>query len=115
HPFYTKQFAFWVGRRCRVATIKDVAEETHLDWRTIKSLEMQYMRAQLRRPRPVFNARNRQNSPTRFAEEAKFLIASSKLIPCSRAGLRCTAVDRMDRASSTAATLRLSSRTNARG
>jgi len=49
HPFYTKRFAFWVGRRCRVATIKDVAEETHLDWRTIKSLEMQYMRAQLRR------------------------------------------------------------------
>ena len=41
--------AFWVGRRCRVATIKDVAEETHLDWRTIKSLEMQYMRVQLRR------------------------------------------------------------------
>jgi hypothetical protein len=32
-----------------VATIKDVAEETHLDWRTIKSLEMQYMRAQPRR------------------------------------------------------------------
>jgi transposase len=52
HPFYTKRFAFWVGRRCRVATIKDVAEETHLDWRTIKSLEMQYMRAQLRRVRP---------------------------------------------------------------
>jgi hypothetical protein len=24
----------------------------------------------MRRPRPVFNARNRQNSPTRFAEEA---------------------------------------------
>jgi len=47
--FYAKRFAFWVGRRCRVATIKDVAEETHLDWRTIKSLEMQYMRAQLRR------------------------------------------------------------------
>ena len=25
HPFYTKRFAFWVGRRCRGATIKDVA------------------------------------------------------------------------------------------
>ena len=49
NPFYTKRFAFWVGRRCRVATIKDAAEETRLDWRTIKSLEMQYMRAQLRR------------------------------------------------------------------
>ncbi len=49
NPFYTKRFAFFVGRRCRVATIKDVAKETHLDWRTIKSLEMQYMREQLRR------------------------------------------------------------------
>ena len=44
NPFYTKRFAFFVGRRCRVSTIKDVAKETHLDWRTIKSLEMQYMR-----------------------------------------------------------------------
>lgn len=49
NPFYTKRFAFFVGRRCRVATIKDVAKETHLDWRAIKSLEMQYMREQLRR------------------------------------------------------------------
>ena len=49
NPFYTKRFAFFVGRRCRVSTIKDVAKETHLDWRTIKSLEMQYMREQLRR------------------------------------------------------------------
>jgi transposase len=49
NPFYTKRFAFFVGRRCRVATIKDVAKETHLDWRTIKSLEMQYMREQVRR------------------------------------------------------------------
>ena len=38
-PFYTKRFAFWVGRRCRVMTIKDVARETHLDWKTIKALE----------------------------------------------------------------------------
>ena len=49
NPFYTKRFAFFVGRRCRGATIKDVARETHLDWRSIKSLEMQYMREQLRR------------------------------------------------------------------
>jgi transposase len=27
NPFYTKRFAFYVGRRCRSATIKDVAEE----------------------------------------------------------------------------------------
>jgi len=49
NPYYTKRFAFWVGRRCRATTIKEVAEETHLDWRTIKSLEMQYMCAQLQR------------------------------------------------------------------
>lgn len=48
-PFYTKRFAFFVGRRCRTATIKDVAEETKLDWKTIKALEKQYMREQLRR------------------------------------------------------------------
>ena len=47
NPFYTKRFAYYVGRRCRQATIKDVAEEFRLDWETIKILEMQYMRAQL--------------------------------------------------------------------
>jgi transposase len=49
NPFYTKRFAFFVGRRCRTMTIKDVAEETHLDWWTIRKLEMQYMQEQLRR------------------------------------------------------------------
>ena len=48
HPFYTKHFAFFVGRRCRSMTIKDVAEETRLDWKTIKNLGRQYMRKQLR-------------------------------------------------------------------
>jgi len=48
-PFYTKRFAFFVGRRCRASTIQDVARETHLNWKTIKTLEMQYMREQLRR------------------------------------------------------------------
>lgn len=47
-PFYTKRFAFFVGRRCRASTIQDVARETHLNWKTIKALEMQYMREQLR-------------------------------------------------------------------
>ena len=47
NPFYTKRFAYYVGRRCRTATIKDVAEELHLDWDSVKALEMQYMRAQL--------------------------------------------------------------------
>ena len=49
HPFYTKRFAFFVGRRCRSMTIKDVAEETRLDWKTIKNLDTQYMCEQLRR------------------------------------------------------------------
>jgi len=48
-PFYTKRFAFFVGRRCRAATISDVARELHLDWRAIKELDKQYMREQLRR------------------------------------------------------------------
>lgn len=55
NPFYTKRFAFFVGRRCRASTIKDVAKELHLDWDTVKELEKQYMREQLRRqgaPRP---------------------------------------------------------------
>ena len=46
-PFYTKRFAFFVGRRCRTTTISDVARELHLDWRAVKELEKQYMREQL--------------------------------------------------------------------
>ena len=49
HPFYTKRFAFFVGRRCRESTIKAVAIELKLDWDTVKTLEMQYMAEQLRR------------------------------------------------------------------
>jgi transposase len=49
NPFYTKRFAFFVGRRCRAATIKDVAKELHLHWGSVKELEKQYMREQLRR------------------------------------------------------------------
>ena len=47
NPFYTKRFSHYVGRRCRQGTIKDIALELQLDWDTVKSLEMQYMRAQL--------------------------------------------------------------------
>jgi transposase len=49
NPRYTKRFAFYVGRRCRSAPIKDIAEELHLEWHTVKELEQQYMREQLRR------------------------------------------------------------------
>jgi transposase len=48
-PFFTKRFAFHVGRRCRDASIRAVALELHLDWKTVKTLEMQYMQEQLRR------------------------------------------------------------------
>jgi transposase len=47
NPFYTKRFAHYVGRRCRSTTIKDLAKELNLDWDTVKTLEKQYMRAQL--------------------------------------------------------------------
>ena len=47
--FYTKRFALFVGRRCRTATIQDVARELHVDWKTVKELDKQYMREQLRR------------------------------------------------------------------
>ena len=49
NPFYTKRFAWFVGRRCRASTIKDVAEELNLDWQTVKELDKQYMAAQLER------------------------------------------------------------------
>jgi transposase len=49
NPLYTKRFAFFVGRRCRATTLKDVARELRLSWHTVKTLEMQYMREQLRR------------------------------------------------------------------
>ena len=29
NPFYTKRFAFFVGRRCRTSTIRDVAREVN--------------------------------------------------------------------------------------
>jgi transposase len=46
---FTKRFAFYVGRRCRQASIRDVAKELKLDWETVKTLEKQSMRAQLKR------------------------------------------------------------------
>jgi transposase len=49
NPLYTKRFAYFVGRRCRQATIKDVAKELALDWQTVKLLDQQYMEAQLKR------------------------------------------------------------------
>jgi transposase len=49
NPRYTHRFAIRIGRYCRTATIKDVAEDNHLDWHTVKELDKQYMREQLSR------------------------------------------------------------------
>jgi transposase len=49
NPFYSKRFAYWVGRRCREMTVKAVADECHLDWHTVKELDKQYMQEQLKR------------------------------------------------------------------
>ena len=49
NPFYSKRFAFYVGRRCRASSIRDVAKELRLHWHTVKALEQPYMREQLRR------------------------------------------------------------------
>ena len=47
NPLYTQRFSHYVGQRCRQGTIKDIADELKLDWDTVKTLEMQYLRAQL--------------------------------------------------------------------
>jgi transposase len=48
NPFYTKRFAIYVGQRCREQSIKSVAEELMLDWKTVKELDKEYMREQLK-------------------------------------------------------------------
>ena len=47
NPLYTKRFAYYVGRRCRQATIKDVADELALDWHTVKALDQSSALARL--------------------------------------------------------------------
>ena len=47
NPFYTKRFAYYVGRRCRNESIAAVARELRMDWDSVKTLEKQYMKAQL--------------------------------------------------------------------
>lgn len=41
----TKRFAYYLGWRCENATIKAVAEEFDLDWKTVKEADKDYMRA----------------------------------------------------------------------
>lgn len=47
NPFYTKRFAIYIGKRCKSSTISDIAKEFHLDWKTVKELDKQYMQEQL--------------------------------------------------------------------
>lgn len=47
NPRYTRRFVLAVGRRCRTATIKDVAEEMDLHWETVKEIDKLYMQEQL--------------------------------------------------------------------
>jgi len=49
NPRYTKRFAYYIGNRCRSATVQDIANELGLAWHTVKELEKQYLREQLRR------------------------------------------------------------------
>lgn len=49
NPFYTKRLAYYVGRKCRAMTVKDVARELKLDWHTVKALDKKYMEEQFRR------------------------------------------------------------------
>lgn len=47
NPFYTKRFAYYVGRKCRAMAVRDVAKDLRLDWHTVKALDKEYMRKQL--------------------------------------------------------------------
>ena len=49
NPLFTKRFAFYVGRRCRRHRSAMSPRSCKLDWDTVKTLEKQYMRAQLER------------------------------------------------------------------
>ena len=53
NTFYTKRFAYFVGRKCRSMTLLDVAREVRLDWKTVKAMDMWYMKEQLRRAKKV--------------------------------------------------------------
>lgn len=55
NPHYTKRFALYVGKQCRSASVKEVAEDLRLDWHAVKEMDKLYMREQLARagePRP---------------------------------------------------------------
>lgn len=45
---YTRRFALYVGRRCQESSIKAVALELVLDWKTAKELEKEYLAEKLK-------------------------------------------------------------------
>jgi transposase len=47
NPRYTRRFVRAVGRRCRICTLKDVAQEMDLHWTTVKDIDKLYMGEQL--------------------------------------------------------------------
>ena len=47
NPHYTKRFALYVGKQCRGASVKEVADDLHLDWHAVKEMDKLYMREQL--------------------------------------------------------------------
>lgn len=56
NPHYTKRFALYVGKQCRSASIKEVADDLQLDWHAVKEMDKLYMREQLAHagePRPA--------------------------------------------------------------
>ena len=49
----SRRYMHFIGGRCRESSIKAVADEQRLDWRTVKNLEKEYMQEQLdNRPDP---------------------------------------------------------------
>jgi len=53
NPHYTKRFALYVGKQCRSTSIKEVADDLHLDWHAVKEMDTLYMREQLAVAGPV--------------------------------------------------------------
>jgi len=51
---YTRRYMLFIGRRCRESSIKAIAEEQNIDWKTVKNLEKQYMQEQLDSREEVF-------------------------------------------------------------
>lgn len=52
NPRYTRRFARYVGKQCRGASIREVADDLHLDWHAVKAMDQWYMEAQLARAGP---------------------------------------------------------------